>query len=388
MLPDGNNGDGDVGRFTSDNALPVVRLLRNVAHMITADSTFSITRHNPLDDTDEEIAERVAVSNLLREEILPEDPPHPVHAAIAATRAMPERHRRYSFRVRDESGRLVGGAGTTIDPDHDDNPDVLWASIHLLVDYRRRGLGARLLAELVGVARAEGRTRILGSTNDRIEGGRCFLEAIGGEAKSDLHLNVLDLSAVDRAMLERWVDEAPERAHGYELLGWDGPVPDEHMAQWLDLILVMNTAPRDDLEVNDFTVTEEEVREDERVKFAAGQEHWVLVARRISDGAWAGLHDVTYDPASPSVVWVGATGVRPEHRGHALGKWLKAAMTLRVLDERPDVTDIRTGNADSNDAMLGINHQMGYRPLMAQTMWELPVEKAEAWLRARDLIPG
>lgn len=348
---------------------------------------FSITRHNPLEDTDEEIAERVGLSNLLRAEILPEDPPHPVEAAIASTRAAPERHRRYSFRVRDEAGRLVGGASTTIDPDHDDNPDVLWASIHLLSDYRRRGLGARLLAELVGVARAEGRTRLLGSTNDRIETGRGFLESIGGEAKSELHLNVLDLPGVDRSLLERWVAGAPERASDYELLAWDGPVPQHFMPQWLDLILVMNTAPRDDLEVNDFTVTEEEVREEERVKFAAGQEHWVLVARRPSDGAWAGLHDVTYDPASPSVVWVGATGVRPEHRGHALGKWLKAAMTQRVLDERPAVTEIRTGNADSNDAMLGINREMGYRPLIAQTMWELSVEKAEAWLRARDRIP-
>lgn len=62
-------------------------------------------------------------------------------------------------------------------------------------------------------------------------------------------------------------------------------------------------------------------------------------------------------------------------------------MTQRVLDERPAVTEIRTGNADSNDAMLGINREMGYRPLIAQTMWELSVEKAEAWLRARDRIP-
>ena len=78
-------------------------------------------------------------------------------------------------------------------------------------------------------------------------------------------------------------------------------------------------------------------------------------------------------PAYPKVMWVGSTGVRPEHRGHALGKWMKAAMTLRVLAEKPGVDDIRTGNADSNDAMLAINAAMGYRPLLGVTTWELPL---------------
>jgi hypothetical protein len=47
---------------------------------------------------------------------------------------------------------------------------------------------------------------------------------------------------------------------------------------------------------------------------------------------------------------------------------------LRALDERPSVKEIRTGNADSNDAMLGINRAMGYRPLMSTTTWELTVD--------------
>jgi hypothetical protein len=58
-------------------------------------------------------------------------------------------------------------------------------------------------------------------------------------------------------------------------------------------------------------------------------------------------------------------------------------MTIRILDERPDVTNVRTGNADSNDAMLGINKAMGYRPLLGQMVWELPVDTAAAWLRDR-----
>ena len=116
---------------------------------------------------------------------------------------------------------------------------------------------------------------------------------------------------------------------------------------------------------------------------AGGDEAWTLVARHVPTGELAGFHDVQWNPSNPAVVHVGATGVKPDHRGRALGKWLKADMTLRVLDERPGVMEIRTGNADSNDAMLGINRQMGYRPMIAHTVWEVTVEEAGRRLAGR-----
>lgn len=355
--------------------------------MTTAGDTYRITRHDPSADSDEEIAEQVALSNEAHAEVLPEDPPTPVDRAIAVHRAAPEGHRRWSFRARDGEGKLSAVASTGFNPDHDDNPDLLWVTIVVSAPHRRRGLGVRLLSELVGVAREEGRTRLLSTTNERVPGGAAFAREVGAEPKQKIHVNHLPLDSVDRTMLEQWVAEGPRRAADYQLMGWDGPVPDEHMDNWLDLVPVMNTAPLDDLEINDFTITEELVREGERLRAAAGVWRWTLIARH-RDGTWAGIHDVIYNPAAPKMVWVGMTAVRPEHRGHALGKWLKAAMTLRVLDERPQVTEIRTGNADSNDAMLGINKAMGYRPLIAQTTWELSVDAAGAWLRKRGVQEG
>lgn len=349
---------------------------------------FTITLHDPKQDTDDEIAERVALENVLTREVLPDEPPASVEQVIAATRARPERHRRYLWKVRDAGGRLVGLAGTTIDPDDTDNPDILWCGFTVLPEVRRRGLGGRLLAELVRVAELEGRTRIVGHTIEGRAGGDDFARAVGAEAKAAEHLNHLPLAEVDRPMLERWVAEAATRSADYELIGWDGPVPEEHLDRWVDLVLVMNTAPRDDLQMNDFTLTPSEVREHEQVSAAAGIEEWTLVARHRATGEWAGFHDVSWNPTEPMFAYVGATGVKPEHRGHALGKWLKAAMTLRLLDERPEVTNVRTGNADSNDAMLGINRLMGYRPLLGHTTWEVPVETAAAWLARRSVAAG
>lgn len=349
---------------------------------------YTIELCDPRNDSDDVIAQRCDFSHVLAREVIPDEPPTPVEQAIASIRAYPDRMRIWSFRARDAEGNLVASGGTSTDPENDTNPDVFWVSVNVLPDHRRNGLGSRILAEIVGLARAEGRTRLIGGTNERVPAGAEFAETYGGETKQADHLNHLPLDEVDRPLLESWVEEGPARAADYELVAFDGRVPDDLLEAFVDLVLVMNTAPRDGLELEDFTLTPKELREMEDRREAAKIEAWTIVARHKETGALAGFHDVSWNPSNPTVVWVGATGVKPEHRGHALGKWLKAAMTLRVLDERPDVTEIRTGNADSNDAMLGINKQMGYRPMVAHSSWEVSVAEAERRLAAKGYRPS
>jgi GNAT superfamily N-acetyltransferase len=353
----------------------------------TADFPYRITAHDPAAYTDDELAQSCEFGNVLQAEVLPDDPPTPLDDLIANHRATPARLRRYAFRAWNDEGSLVGRAVTNIDPEHDDNPDLLQVDVLVLPEHRRHGLGGRLLAELVTVAKKENRTRLHFNTNEPVPAGAAFAASLRAAPKMAMHVNHLPLADVDRAQLEQWVADAATRSADYELIGWDDRTPDEHLERWVDIVLVMNTAPRDDLDINDFTYTAEIAREHELQREATGAQAWTLVARHRDTGEWAGFHDVYHSPSAPTIVWVGATGVRPEHRGAALGKWLKAAMTLRVLDERPDVTEIRTGNADSNDAMLGINRAMGYKPFIASTAWELSVDDAEAWLRHRNLTP-
>ena len=77
------------------------------------------------------------------------------------------------------------------------------------------------------------------------------------------------------------------------------------------------------------------------------------------------------------------TGVSPEFRGRGLGRWLKAAMLDRIVRERPGVKFVRTGNADSNAAMLGINRALGFTPYVSRCVWQLETEKALAYLAER-----
>jgi GNAT superfamily N-acetyltransferase len=346
---------------------------------------YTYTLHDPFTYTDDEIAQGVELSNVVQQEALPDDPLTPLDMVIAQYRAMPARLRRQSVRAWSEDGELIGSESIRIDPDHDDNPDMIGTQVFVRADHRRNGVGTELLAYFVAMAEREKRTRIVGQTHDRLPAGGIFAERIGAEKKQWFHMNHLPIAKVDVAKMRQWVADGPVRAEGYEIFGWDGDVPEEYVDDFLAAILVMNTAPRDDLEENDFTFSAEQLRESEKVANAAGTVAWQLIARRISDGAWAGIHDVSWNPAEPDVVYVGATGVFPEHRGHALGKWLKAVMTLRIMEERPNVTHVRTGNADSNDAMLGINKEMGYEPFIASTTWEISTEAAAKWLASKGV---
>jgi GNAT superfamily N-acetyltransferase len=306
-------------------------------------------------------------------EMFPDEPPQPVADVIAGHRAVPARVRWWQFQVRDSEGAFLGHAFCQIDPEHDDTPDLLEVMVFVDPTRRRRGAGSALFEQVLELARREHRTRITSWTTSRAPGSAEFARAMGASAVSEGHINSLRLDDVDRALLEQWVKEGPQRAPGYELLAWDGPVPDEHIGAFADLYNVMNEAPLDDLVMNDYRFTPESLREWEQRAAAASTEAWTVVAR-APDGTLAGFHGVNWMPSQPTIMNVADTGVRKEHRGHALGKWLKAVVTLRALDERPSVKEIRTGNADSNEAMLGINHAMGYRSLFSTTTWELTVD--------------
>ncbi|HUZ44506.1 MAG TPA: GNAT family N-acetyltransferase [Acidimicrobiales bacterium] len=346
-----------------------------------------ITNHDPRLDSDAQLSELAGFENRLAQEMFPEDPPTPVEAIIALERAVPERYRRWSLRARDEaSGELVGTASAGIDPDHDDNPDMLRMSVQVLPGYRRRGVGRALLGGLAEIAQSEGRTRLVSSVHQRCPAGEAFARTAGAEVKSRLHLNRLLMPEVDRDLMDGWMADADSET--YELLIWERPIPEQHLADFVQLYLVMNAMPHDDLQRNDFTLTPEQWRESEEIQAAFGTEDWTMVVRRRSDGALAGFHHLTLYSFDPTVAWIDSTGVSEEHRGHGLGKWLKAAMTLRLLEHHPELREIRTGNHDSNAAMLAINRQMGYREFIATAACEIGTGTALAWTGSSRVTAG
>jgi hypothetical protein len=67
-----------------------------------------------------------------------------------------------------------------------------------------------------------------------------------------------------------------------------------------------------------------------------------------------------------------------------LGRWLKAAMLDKILREHPEIKFVRTGNADSNAAMLKINQELGFTPYLAVTIWQVEIDRVEKYLRSKE----
>jgi GNAT superfamily N-acetyltransferase len=285
--------------------------------------------------------------------------------------------------ARNAAGTIAGVATTRWEQlegwDH-----VLSAGVAVLPGYRRQGLGTLLLDRAVGVAEHRGLRLLMGRTMANVPSGAAFCRRFGAEEAMVGRENRLDLHTVDRDLVNGWVADGPVRAPGYRLEFIAGRTPPELIDRVAEVLNVMNTAPRENMDVSDMHITPDLVRAYEDAALAAGQGLWAYFAVEESSGRFVGLSTIQTRPGTPDRVYVGDTAVDPAHRGKALGKWLKAAMTQRILAELPAVLWVVTWNAGSNDAMLGINHLLGFRTAAVHTTWQISTEQLRSLLAAES----
>ena len=308
-------------------------------------------------------------------EQLPDDPPRPFEERLGSWLHRPsfQEVRRWAMWDGD---RALGTAMLSLEY-LEQNRDQAWFWIQVHRDHRRKGLGTHLLRGVLEGAKAGDRT-MLGTWTWHGSDAEGFLDALGATKRQEERISRCWVKDVDLGLMERWVARAPERASGYELVLWEGQCPEELLERYADVRTVMNTAPRDDLEMEDWVMTPTEVRDWEEANAKRGLTWWTMCARHRSTGALVGYTELFFEPHRPYQANQGDTGVDPTHRSRGLGRWLKAAMFLKLIAERPEVDRIDTGNAESNAPMLAINVEMGFRPLLAESVWQVPLETAEA----------
>ena len=263
------------------------------------------------------------------------------------------------------AGASVLGLGFT-----ETNRDKANVDVYVRPESRRQGMAGALLRPAVDRAVEEG--RVLLSGGGITDGdASTFSEALGAERKITERKSRMVLAEVDRSMLEDWAARAKERAEGYSLVAWDGPVPEEYLEKFVALTMVMNTAPRDDLEMDDWVHTPERHREMEQRGLEQGTTWWTLVARHDATDELVGYTELNFPPYATEAAWQEATAVDPAHRDKGLGRWLKATNCLRLLDEKPQVKYVDTWNAFSNAPMLGINIAMGFEVVKSFSEYQI-----------------
>jgi mycothiol synthase len=321
--------------------------------------------------------------NLLRAESRPDDPPRSIESTIKNVKNWKifqkvEHHPWYLWEGEAIIASLFASVGF-----YDDNRHLLQGSINVLPDYRRQGLATSFLPKLVEIAEANERTLLITGTDSTVPAGEAFAEKLGADKGLETHTNQLVLAELDLSLLQAWMDGAKTSAKDFEMGLWTERYPEEDIQDICKLFEVMNDAPRGDLQIEDSKIKPEDLREGEASMKARGIERWELYVRHKLSGELAGFTGTYWDPENPENLGQGGTGVLPKYRGHGLGKWLKAAMIQKVMAERPVVKRIRTGNADSNAAMLAINNALGFKPYIAETVWQIEIEKIKSYLSQR-----
>lgn len=315
----------------------------------------------------------------LEAEAWPEDPPRSLEDWERSIRSVPPFWAVHRWVARQE-GRTVASANVYMfDTEH--NRHIADGYIGVDPASRRQGIARKLLARIVAKAAGEGRTLLVAGTDSAIPAGGMFMNRIGARVGIVSRTNQLDLAHLDRSLMKRWCDEGPRDL--FTLGWWIGPYPEEYLAPICELKAVMNTAPRDDLQMDDWTWTPEMLRQGERSLTERRTERWALYARHQASGDLAGYTEVFWEKSRPTTLWQGDTGVLPAYRGHGLGKWLKATMVEKVRAERPQVVRVRTGNANSNAPMLRINDAMGFRPYKDWTTWQIELGPVRDYLDNR-----
>ena len=91
-----------------------------------------------------------------------------------------------------------------------------------------------------------------------------------------------------------------------------------------------------------------------------GVREYSVTAVHDATGEMAAMTQVAIDPESPQWGHQALTAVTRAHRGHRLGLLVKAEMLEWLASAEPQIEQIDTGNAASNQHMIAVNEALGY----------------------------
>jgi GNAT superfamily N-acetyltransferase len=322
------------------------------------------------DGTDEELTAVHAVEAPIAKECGSTRMPQRRESYIAFARSLPSQFDDHAWLAEASDGTPIAVGFCWSNAAGDER--VMECDVLVRQDRRRTGIGSRLLATISEETVSERRTLLTWSTFDAVPAGDGFSRWLGARVARINRTSVLSLSDADWAMVERWSSAARARDLGYSMEMVDGVFPEHLRDDAATLHHIMQTAPRENLDIDDVVIDVGFVAELDRALVQSGRTRWTLFVRD-PEGACVGGTEITFEPEDPSTVLQQNTGVDPGHRGLGLAKWAKAAMLERIRDKQPEAQRIRTDNAFSNAPMLAINDALGFKITNTRTEWRADV---------------
>jgi GNAT superfamily N-acetyltransferase len=339
-----------------------------------------------LDPHQLDASERAAVSlysNRRLAEQWPGDPVKSIEESVGELRFVPRFLDTHQWAEWSEDGARMLARGAIGVMRTEDNPHVAEIDIYVVPDQRRRGHGSRLLSAIVDVARAEGRTLLLATTDRDIPSGRAFMQCIGAERGLTSYTSQLAIAEINHDEIRLRRERGRSRATGYRLDVWLGAYPAARVREMVGMKDLINAAPTGSLDVEDFEWTVEQIREYELSLTRQDIERLTVVALHERTDRIVGFSEVFWNRSKPGILTQGDTAVHASHRNKGIASWLKVEMFHAITERLPGASLIRTSNAASNTAMLAINHKLGFRRFKTWTVWQVQLTQVEGYLASR-----
>lgn len=254
-----------------------------------------------------------------------------------------------------------------------DGFEIVFTDIAVLPEFRRRGIGRRLLNRLCSEAQALGLAKLFLFTADTVPSGELFLLRNGVKKGIVQKGNRLFTKDIDVALMRRWI--AAGTKAGFESGVWHNRIPEEHIEQYVVAYNSINDAPHGELETMAVAMNPGAMRAIIR-RFVVNGGNDILIAwvRDTASGEFAAISDMALNRSQPMQAFQNNTMTVPKYRGNGFGKLVKAQNALHLIEHWPRVRAIRTSNAEVNDAMLAINEKMGFKQVQTHTFWEMGTE--------------
>lgn len=259
--------------------------------------------------------------------------------------------------------------------------DIWLAEVDVIVlpEFGRQGIAATLIDDALPQLADVGLRSVVGCVTQGLwaDEATALCERYGLTKRMEERCSRAQVAGVDRAMLAEWIADAAIHSSAYRVESWEGPCPDHLLDLWCAAAVAMIDAPTDDLEYVENVRRPDIQRAADQVCVERGLRVYRSLA--LSDsGEPAGVTEIFVNAQVPQVGQQGETGVLAAHRGHRLGKWLKAVNFEQAVAAQPEMRVIETYNAQSNPWMLDINIAMGFAPHHVYDIYQAPIETALA----------
>lgn len=231
-------------------------------------------------------------------------------------------------------------------------PGQFWFMIILTPEARGQGLGARMYADALSVARRQGATHLDGKVRDNDSRSLKFAECRGFKITYHTFESTLDLGDFDEHRFDELM--ARVRADGFRFFSLaEAGVTDGNKRRLYEV----NRATALDSTGSDGTFPDYYAFS-KNVFDASWFRADTQILAALED-RWVGLSAIGIYPED-NHAYNAFTGVLPEFRKRGLAQALKLQTIL--LAKREGVRYVRTNNDSKNAPILAVNRKLGYKP--------------------------